>query len=327
MLSFIAKRLLIMIPTLFVISIITFILIQLPEGDFVSSWVAREEGYGRHIDLITQQAMREQYGLDRPLYEQYTLWMWDILHGNFGYSFELSKPVNEVIWERLALTFAVSFSSLLFSWLIAFPIGFYSAVKQYSVADYVFTFLGFFGLAVPGFLMALVLMWVSFKYFGLNVGGLFSSQFIDAPWDMAKLVDLLQHLWIPTIIIGMEGSAGLIRVMRNNLLDELQKPYVVAARARGLTELQLLLKYPVRVAINPFIATVGWLLPRLISGATIVSMVLNLPTTGPVQLDALRRQDMYLGASFTMMLAALTVLGTLVSDILLAVVDPRVRFE
>lgn len=327
MLSFIAKRLLIMIPTLFVISIITFILIQLPEGDFVSSWVAREEGYGRHVDLITQQAMREQYGLDRPLFEQYAMWMWDILHGNFGYSFELSKPVNEVIWERLALTFAVSFSSLLFSWLIAFPIGFYSAVKQYSAADYVFTFLGFFGLAVPGFLMALVLMWVSFKYFGLNVGGLFSSQFIDAPWTMAKFVDLLQHLWIPTIIIGMEGSAGLIRVMRNNLLDELQKPYVVAARARGLTELQLLLKYPVRVAINPFLATVGWLLPRLISGATIVSMVLNLPTTGPVQLDALRRQDMYLGASFTMMLATLTVLGTLVSDILLAVVDPRVRFE
>jgi peptide/nickel transport system permease protein len=325
LIHYIARRILIMIPTLFIISLISFILIQLPPGDTLTSYMVTLEQQGDPIDQQTIDGLRIRYGLDRPLHEQYLLWISGILQGDFGYSFNLRMPVKDVIWERLGLTLAVTLSSLIFSWVVAFPIGFYSAANKHSFGDYFFTLVGFIGLSIPNFLLALVLMYVSFRYFGAPVGGLFSPEYVDAPWSVAKFFDMLAHLWLPMIIVGTAGTAGLIRVLRNNLLDELQKPYVTAARARGLSEFQLLLKYPVRVAINPFLSTVGWILPSLISGATIVSVVLSLPTSGPVLLRALLTQDMYLGGAFTMLLAMLTVLGTLLSDILLAMVDPRVR--
>lgn len=325
MITYIARRLLIMIPTLLIISIISFVLIQLPPGDYLTSYIVALEEAGDMIDMEAVAGLRERYGLDRPIAEQYILWMSGIFQGDFGYSFTLRMPVSDVIWERLGLTLAVTLSSLFFSWIVAFPIGFYSAVNKHSFGDYFFTFIGFIGLSIPNFMLALILMYVSFRYLGLSVGGLFSSEYIDAPWSVGKFLDMLSHLWLPMIIVGTAGTAGLIRVLRNNLLDELQKPYVAAARARGLSEFRLLLKYPVRVAINPFLSTVGWILPNLISGATIVSVVLALPTSGPVLLQALLNQDMYLGGTFTMLLAVLTVIGTLFSDILLAVVDPRVR--
>jgi peptide/nickel transport system permease protein len=323
--AYIARRFLIMIPTLLVISVISFALIQLPPGDYLTSYIVTLEQQGDQIDQATINGLRQRYGLDKPIVDQYILWMSGIFRGDFGYSFTLRMPVGDVIWERLGLTLAVTLSSLLFSWVVAFPIGFYSAVNKNSFGDYFFTFIGFIGLSIPNFLLALILMYLSFRYLGASVGGLFSEQYVDAPWSIAKFLDMLSHLWLPMIIVGTAGTAGLIRVLRNNLLDELQKPYVAAARARGLSEFRLLLKYPVRVAINPFLSTVGWILPGLISGATIVSVVLSLPTSGPVLLQALLNQDMYLGGTFTMLLAVLTVLGTLISDILLALVDPRVR--
>ena len=327
MLRLIGRRLLALIPTLIVISIISFALIQLPPGDYLSTLVTEMEMSGDPMDQAAVEGLRQRYALDKPIWEQYLRWVWNALHGNFGYSMELHKPVADIIWERLALTLAVTVSSLMFSWAVAFPIGFYSAVKQHSAGDYAATLLGFIGLSVPNFMLALVMMYVAFKYLGMGVGGLFSREYIDAPWSVLKFVDMLKHIWIPMLIIGTSGSAGLIRVMRNNLLDELQKPYVTAARARGMGELALLLKYPVRVAINPFLSTVGWILPGLISGSTIVSVVLNLPTAGPVQLRALQVQDMFLAGTFNMLLALLTVIGTLISDILLGLVDPRVRYQ
>jgi peptide/nickel transport system permease protein len=327
MLTYIVKRLLITIPTLIVISIISFVLIQLPPGDLVDSIVNDMRAEGEYVEPRVEEAMRSTYNLDRPFIEQYWIWLRNAVHGNFGYSFVHQKAVEEIIWERLGMTLIITTSSLLFTWAVAFPIGFYSAVNQYKFWDYFFTFLGFIGKATPNFLMALILLYVAFRYFGQSVGGLFSPEFYDAPWSWLKFVDLLKHLWIPMVIVGASSTAGLIRVLRNNLLDELQKPYVQAARARGMSEFRLLLKYPVRVAINPFISTVGWILPELISGSTIVAIVLSLPTTGPVLLNALLNQDMYLAGSFTMLLAMLTVIGTLISDILLSIVDPRIRYE
>jgi peptide/nickel transport system permease protein len=259
---------------------------------------------------------------------QYWKWISGILfRGDFGESFEWNRPVTQMIWGRLGLTFILSFSTLIFIWLIAFPVGIYSAVKKYSLGDYVFTFLGFIGLAIPNFLFALTLMYIAFSKFGLSVGGLFSPRFQEAPWSLAKAVDLLQHIWIPMVVLGLAGTANLIRTMRANLMDELKKPYVVTARAKGLAESKLLIKYPVRVALNPFISTVGWILPNLVSGSTVVSIVLNLPTTGPLLLRSLQSQDMYLAGSFILLLSTLTVIGTLLSDILLAAVDPRIRFS
>jgi peptide/nickel transport system permease protein len=250
-----------------------------------------------------------------------------VLQGDFGYSFGWGKPVADIIWERVWLTVAISVSALLITWVLGFIIGIYSAVRQYSVGDYVFTTISFIGLGIPDFLLALVILWVGFRYFDANVGGLFSREFQTEPWSTAKLVDMLQHLWAPLIVLGVGGTAGLIRVMRANLLDELRKPYVETARAKGVSELRLILKYPVRLALNPFISTAGWALPGLINGATIISIVMSLPTTGPLLLNALLVQDMYLAASFILILSALTVLGTLISDILLAWLDPRIRFQ
>src|SRR5690606_22431853 len=321
-------RLLFMIPTLIAISIVSFVIIQLPPGDYLTTLVANLAAQGDQVDGARLAALRERYGLGEPIYVQYWKWISGIvLRGDFGHSFEWNRPVSTLIWDRLGLTFVLSLSTLLFIWAVAFPTGIYSAVRKYSVGDYVATFFGFVGLAIPNFLLALVLMYVSFRFFNQSVGGLFSPHYIDAPWSWGKVLDLLAHLWVPMIVLGTAGTAGLIRIMRANLLDELHKPYVETARAKGLSERRLLLKYPVRVALNPFVSTVGWVLPDLVSGAAIVSIVLSLPTTGPLLLRALNSQDMYLAGSFIMMLSVLTVVGTFVSDLLLAWLDPRIRYR
>lgn len=328
MIKYIIKRVLYMIPTIIGISFLTFFIIQLPPGDFLTSKLAGMMEQGETIDVSTLEALKTRYGLDQPIVIQYWKWVSGIIfRGDFGQSFEWNRPVTEMIWGRLGLTFALSFITLIFIWLAAFPIGIYSAIKKYSLGDYIFTFLGFIGLAIPNFLFALTLMYIAFSQFGLSVGGLFSPKYTEAPWSWGKFIDLLQHIWIPMIVLGLAGTANLIRTMRANLLDELKKPYVVTARAKGLSENKLLIKYPVRVALNPFISTVGWVLPTLVSGSTVVSIVLNLPTTGPLLLRALQSQDMYLAGSFILMLSTLTVIGTLLSDILLALADPRIRFD
>jgi peptide/nickel transport system permease protein len=325
MLQYIARRIVMMIPTLFLISVVSFIIIQLPPGDFLTSYVTQLSSMGDLVDESAIQALRDRYGLGQPLYVQYLRWMNNMLHGDFGHSMEWNKPVLGLLTERLPLTFVLALSTMLFTWAIAFPIGIFSAVKQYSIGDYIATFLGFIGLATPDFLLALILMWVFFAYFNQSVGGLFSPDFQEAPWSPAKVWDLGKHMIVPMVILGLGGTASLIRVMRANLLDELHKPYVVTARAKGLSESKLLLKYPVRAALNPFISTAGWYLPALVSGSTIVAVVLSLPITGPLLLRALMSQDMYLAGSFIFMLSALTVIGTLISDILLAWLDPRIR--
>lgn len=328
MLGFIARRVLYMIPTFIAVSIVAFMIIQLPPGDYLTTLVASMASQGETVDPEAMEALRVRYGLGEPVYVQYFKWMSNIfLRGDFGQSFEWNQPVIDLIWSRLTLTFLLSLSTLLFVWAVALPVGIYSAVRQYSLGDYTFTFLGFIGLAIPNFLLALVLMYVAFKYFNQSVGGLFSPEYQEAAWTWAKLKDLLAHLWIPIVIIGTAGTASLIRVMRANLLDELHKPYVVTARAKGLPEWQVIMRYPVRVALNPFVSTVGWVLPALISGEAIVSIVLSLPTTGPLLLRSLMSQDMYLAGSFILMLSTLTILGTLLSDILLALLDPRIRLE
>ncbi len=327
MLSFLARRLLYMIPTLIIISIVTFIIIQLPPGDFLDTMVASLTAQGSEVDPAALEALKDQYGLGQPIYVQYFKWVSGFPRGNFGQSFQYNRPVKDLIGERLLLTFVLSLAGLLLVWLIAFPVGIYSAVKRYTVGDYLATLLAFLGIAVPNFLLALLLLYFSFKYLNQSVGGLFSPEFAEAPWSTAKLLDFLNHLWIPTIIIGLGGTGSLIRTMRANLLDELHKPYVVTARAKGLAEMKLLTKYPVRLALNPFVSTVGYILPGLVSGATIVSVVLSLPTTGPLLLQALLSQDMYLAGTIILMLATLTVIGTLLSDLMLAWLDPRIRLQ
>jgi peptide/nickel transport system permease protein len=330
MLKYILKRSLYAVPTMFVISILVFITIQLPPGDYVTKMIEnmRNQAGGAQWTPEFQEAMRERYGLNEPMPVQYMKWIGNIItKGDFGYSFQNSEPAEKMIMDRLGMTIVVSFSSFIFTWIVALPIGVLSAVRQYSLADYVFSFIGFIGLATPGFLIALILMFLAFKFGNVSLNGLFSPEFETAPWSFAKVLDLLNHLWIPMIIIGISGTAGLIRVMRANLLDELHKPYVEAARAKGLSEWRVLVKYPLRQAMNPFVSTIGWTLPSLIAGEAIVSIVLNLPTTGPVLLNALLKQDMFLAAGFLMVLSLLTIIGSLVSDILLAWLDPRIRYD
>jgi len=326
MFAYVIRRILIMIPTMIAISLISFIIIQLPPGDFLTGYVAQLSVSGEMVDQAELDALRERWGLDQPWYIQYVRWAWNFIHGDFGHSFEWNRPVSSLVAERLPITILISTCTMLFTWAIAVPIGIYSAVRQYSWADYVLTFIGFIGLATPNFLFALLLLWFSYAYLGMSIGGLFSPQFIDAPWSLAKFADLLKHLWIPVVIVGTAHTAKFIRIIRGNLLDELKKPYVTTARAKGLSETRLILKYPVRVAINPLISTIGWTLPELVSGIAITAVVLNLPTSGPLLLGALLSQDMHLAGSFIMLLSFLTVLGTLLSDILLAWVDPRIRF-
>ena len=328
MLQYILRRTLMMIPTLIVISMISFMIIQLPPGDFLTSYAAQLRQQGDNVQEEELEALRQRYGLDQPIYVQYGKWISGILLRNdWGQSLEWRKPVRDLIGERLALTMVISGTALLVSWFVAIPIGVYSATHQYSFLDYLLTMFSFIGLGTPGFLIALVVMFVAQSYFGMNVGGLFSEQYILAPWSWAKIVDMLQHLWMPLIIVSLGSIAGNIRITRANLLDELNKPYVETARAKGQAEWKLIWKYPVRVALNPFFSTVGWSLATLISANTLVAIVLSLQTTGPMLLRALTSQDMYLAGSFILLLSAMTVIGTLLSDILLAVVDPRIRLN
>jgi peptide/nickel transport system permease protein len=328
MIRFLIRRSLAATVTIFAITIVSFIIIQLPPGDFLTTYVANLSAMGERVpdDLII--SMRKAYGLGEPLYVQYYKWISGIvLEGDFGQSMEWGVPVNTLIWDRLGMTVVVGLSSILFVWVIAIPIGVFSATHQYSLFDYLFTFLGFLGLAIPNFLMALVLMWVGWSVFGQNVGGLHSPQYQNAPWTLAKFWDFLKHLVIPMIIVGTAGTAGLLRTMRANMLDELNQPYVETARAKGLSEVRLVWKYPVRVALNPFISTVGYALPSLVGGVIITAVVLNLKTIGPLLLRALLSQDMYLAGAIVLIISVLTVIGTMISDVLLAVLDPRIRLE
>jgi peptide/nickel transport system permease protein len=328
MLQYIIKRILYMIPTLVAISVVSFAVINLPPGDFVDRQVAQRRTAGENVTPQEERDLRQFYGLDKSIPEQYFTWISKIVtRGDFGRSFRWDLSVASLIWERLALTVILSTTSIVFVWLTAIPIGLYSAVYKYSFNDYFFTFLGFIGLATPNFLIALVLMYLSFRYLGQSVGGLFSPEYVNAPWSLAKALDLLNHLWVPVVVLGSSGTASLIRTLRANLLDELSRPYVTAARTKGVPERWLLVKYPLRHALNPFVSSLNDIFVDLVSGSTIVSVVLGLQTTGPLLLEALRSEDMFLAGSFIMLLSVLTVIGTLFSDILLAWLDPRIRFR
>jgi peptide/nickel transport system permease protein len=327
MFRYLVHRILIMIPTLTAISIVIFTIINLPQGNYFTTYVAELQESGEATDLAKIQFLEKEYGLDRPLWQQYLYWAFGLVHGDMGYSFAYNLPVNKVVGDRLLFTFIVSFTTIIFTYVVAFPIGVYSATHQYSWSDYGLTFLGFLGLATPSFLLALVLLYLANVYLGISIGGLMDPQYITKPWSVPKVLSVLAHLWIPVIVIGTAGTAAMIRRLRANLLDELQKQYVVTARAKGLHPLKLLFKYPLRMALNPFISDIGSLLPHVISGAAIVSVVMSLPTTGPMLLDALRSQDMYLAGSFLMFMAFLTVIGVFISDLALALLDPRIRLQ
>lgn len=327
MVAFAVRRLLLAILTIWAISVISFGIIQLPPGDYVTAYVAQLMSTGTQVTDDEAANLREQYGLGSPFIVQYFKWMSQVAKGNFGISMGYNRPVRDVIGDRLWLTAALAFASVVFTWILAIPIGIYSAVKQYSVGDYAFTFVGFIGLAVPNFLLALVLMYLGFVFLGANIGGLFSPEYADSPYNLAKILDLLNHLWLPAIVLAVAGTAQLIRVLRANLLDELRKPYVVTARAKGLSEWRVVMKYPVRVALNPLISTVGYLLPLLVSGSIIISVVMSLPTVGPMLLVALLAQDMFLAGTIIMLIGIMTVIGTFISDLLLAWIDPRIRLE
>ena len=326
LLRYVLRRILLMIPTLVAISIVTFIIIQLPPGDFLSSQIEELRAQGEGLQGEKIAYLRELYGLDKPMWLQYLSWAWGLLHGDLGYSFEYDRPVSEVIGDRIFLTFVISFATVLFTWAVSFPIGVYSATHKYSWGDHGLTLLGFLGLATPNFLLALVLLYLGNVWFGTSIGGLVDPEYLDQPMSWGKFLSVLEHLWVPVLVIGTSGTAGMIRRLRANLLDELQKPYVVTARAKGLPRGRALVKYPLRMALNPFIADIGNLLPEFISGSALVAVVLSLPTTGPVLVRALQTQDMYLAGSFLMLESFLVVIGVLVSDLLLAWLDPRIRF-
>lgn len=325
MITYIVKRLLLALVTIWAITIVSFVIIQLPPGDFVNSYIAQMSSAGGQVTIEETKALRELYGLDRPIWEQYFAWMGRMANGDFGQALEFRRPVSEVIGDRLWLTIVVSVAAIMLTWMLALPIGIYSAVNQYSFADHAFTFIGFIGIAIPNFLLALIIMYFSFKLFGANVGGLFSPEFERAAWSWAKVWDLAKHLPLPALILALAGTAQLVRIMRANLLDELRRPYVVTARAKGLRERRVILKYPVRAALNPFASTIGYLFPFIVSGSIIVSLVLSLPTVGPLLLRALLAQDIYLAGTIILLLGVLTVIGTFISDLVLMWVDPRIR--
>ena len=327
MLAYLTRRVFVAVGTVLVLSLVSFAFIQLPPGDFVTAYVQELEGMGDVVSADEEEQLRDMFGLNQPFLVQYFKWMLRMAGGDFGFSMEYRRPVAEVIGDRLWLTVVVAAAAVVFVWVVALPIGIFSANRQYSFADYLFTFLGFIGLAIPNFLLALVLMYFAFRYFNVNVTGLFSPEYVTAPWSLAKVGDMLGHLWVPALVLGTAGTATLIRIMRANLLDELRKPYVVSARARGMKESRLIVKYPVRVALNPFASTIGYILPFIVSGSIIVSVVLSLPTVGPLLLRALLSQDMFLAGTIILLIGAMTVAGTLISDILLMVIDPRIRFE
>jgi peptide/nickel transport system permease protein len=327
MAQYIIKRLLLLPFLLIIFSIIAFALIQAPPGDFVTSYMAELSASGSAVDQAQIDAMRAQYGLDQPMYVQYFKWVGNILQGDLGVSLDWNRPNTVLIKERLLLTLMLGVFTFVLTWSIAIPIGIYSATHQYSFFDYFFTAFNYFGIATPTFMTALVIMYLAFKYFGISVTGLFSAEYVDAPWSWARFVDLLKHLWLPALILALDGTARLARIMRANLLDELKKPYMEMARAKGMSEWSLVMKYPVRLALNPLISTIGWYLPLLFSGSLIVATVLNLPTIGPLLLRSLIVQDMFLAGAIILIYMFLAVLGTILSDILLAWADPRIRFE
>jgi peptide/nickel transport system permease protein len=326
MTAYFLRRIIFMFITLIAVTVVGFIIIQLPPGDFLTSYIVSLEASGEEIDESTIQNLRARYGLDLPAYMQYFKWVTNMIRGDLGVSFQWNKPVSVLIGERLALTVTISILTLIVTYIIAIPIGIFSATHQYSIGDYFFTFIGFTGLATPNFLFALFLLFIAYSVFGANLVGLFSQKYINAPWSMAKAWDMIRHLPIPLLVIGLRGTAGLIRVMRGSLLDELRKQYVVTARSKGISERKLLFKYPVRIAINPIVSTVAWMLPQIISGATIVSIVLNLPTIGPLLFRALTSQDMYLAGAMIVLISFLAVMGTFISDMLLMKLDPRIRY-
>jgi len=325
--SYLVRRLFTMAWTLLAISVLVFVIIQLPPGDYLTTYIAEIQAQGEEVAAEKVAYLREEFGLDRPLWQQYLVWVTGFFHGDLGYSFEYDRPVADVIGERMFLTIVLNAATVVFIYLVSFPIGVYSAVRQYSLGDYALSFVGFLGLATPSFLLALILLYLSNVWFGTSIGGLMDPEYVDAPWSLAKIGSVLEHLWIPVLVIGTAGTAGMIRRLRANLLDELQKQYVVTARAKGLSEGRLIRRYPLRMALNPFVADLGNLLPQVVSGSVIISAVMSLPTTGPMLLTSLRSQDMYLAGSFLMFLAVLTVVGTLLSDVALAVLDPRIRLE
>jgi len=325
MFNVVANRILWACLMMAAISVVAFTLIQLPPGDFVDSYVNHKQQGGVVMTLDEVAEMRRTLGLDRPMYVQYFDWIGGVVQGDFGFSWEYRREVSEVIGERLPLTLMLAFTTLLFTYLIAIPIGIYSAVRQYSVGDHAFSILGYIGLATPNFMFALVLLYFAHVYFGTSAGGLFSAEFEDAAWSWARFVDMLAHLWIPVVVLGTAGTAFQIRTMRATLLDEVNKLYVTAARASGLSEFRLLIKYPVRMAINPIVSTIGWELTNIISGAPIVGIVLSLPDTGPLFVDALLNSDLYLAGALILIYCALVIVGTLISDLLLIALDPRIR--
>jgi len=326
MLSYIARRFAAGLLTIWAASVISFLVIQLPPGDYVTSYIAQLQSTGTFVTAEEAEALRIQYGLDQPIYVQYAKWMGLMLQGNFGMAMEYNRPVREVIGDRMTLTIIVSLAAVLFIWIVALPIGIYSAVHQYSFGDYFFTFLSFVGIAIPNFMLALVVLYVGFKYLNVeSIGGLYSPEMALEPWGWSKIWDMLKHLPLPAIILGLAGMAEVVRIMRANLLDELRKPYVVTARAKGLAETRVILKYPVRAALNPFASTVGYIFPFIVSGSIIVSLVLSLPTVGPLLFKALIAQDLFLAGTILLLLAVLTVVGTFVSDLILMWIDPRIR--
>jgi peptide/nickel transport system permease protein len=326
MVAYILRRLFAGALTIWAASMLSFLVIQLPPGDYVTAYIANLQATGTAVRAEEAEALRQQYGLDQPIYVQYGKWLGMMLRGNFGVSMEYNRPVREVIGDRLSLTMIVSLAAVIFIWVVALPIGIYSAVKQYSIGDYLATFVAFTGVAVPNFMLALVVLYVGFKYLGMkSIGGLFSEQYMQAPWSLAKAWDMFKHLPLPALILGLGGMAELIRIMRANLLDELRKPYVVTARAKGLAEHRVILKYPVRAALNPFASTIGYLFPFIVSGSIIVSLVLSLPTVGPLLFKALIAQDLFLAGTILLLLAVMTVIGTFVSDLILMWIDPRIR--
>jgi peptide/nickel transport system permease protein len=327
MLSYLVRRVLLAALTIVVISILSFIIIHLPPGDYVDAYIAQLASSGAIVGAEEAANLRAQYGLDQPMYVQYLRWIGLVLRGDFGMAMEYRRPVMEVIGDRLPLTLVVSFGALVFTWLLALPIGIYSAIRQYSFFDYLFTFIGFIGLAVPNFLLALTVLFLGFQFFNANIGGLFSPEYVDAPWTWGKVQDMLGHLPVPAVILGVAATAQQMRIMRANLLDEKRKPYVVAARARGVPETRVILKYPVRVALNPFASQIPFILPQLVGGSIIVSVVLSLPTVGPLLLKALIALDMFLAGTIILLISVLTVLGSLISDLLLVWIDPRIRLE
>lgn len=327
MLEFVIRRTLIFFPMLALMSVVAFAIIQAPPGDFLSDYVAALQEQGEFIDEGEYEALRIQFGLGKPIYVQYAKWVWGIMHWDLGRSLDWKKPVAEMINQRLLMTLILGLFTVVFTWSMAVPIGIISAVKQYSFIDYFFTFLSYFGVGTPNFLLALLIMWSAFAYLDLRITGLFSPDYIDADWSVGRVVDMLKHIWVPMLILGTDGTARFTRIVRANLLDEMSKPYVETARSKGLPEWKVILKYPTRIAMNPFISTVGWSLPQLFSGSLIVATVMSLPTIGPLLLQSLLAQDMFMAGSIILILTALTLIGTLVSDILLAVTDPRIRMS